>query len=457
MNIKNKILLLLIFPISIFSQIHNNNFHLEKIVANQKYDFTDSYLRNLEDYISDSLENHYAFGVDISTAYQNSAIDYYSTYNDDKHLLVSPYFKYDVNSKLKVDVRLSIENQKEQLLDNNKTYWSDNFVGYQGGFNIAKISYKSNHFSAKFGRDYFVPGIVLSENLLFSNHNYTYDQMTLGYFNKFITISTYYLQLNSLGTDKRHLNGHRFTLNLFDKGYLALNEIILYGGENRQFNFMLMNPFINYYMYHRNVKNFESNSILSSELFLEHKDLFFMIEFVVDDYQIEHEVVSDLEPMEYGLNISTGIKNIANKINWSLNYTKVANRTFNAPDKDYEKYIYKNYPIGHFLGNNFWELKTNFQYNHKKIINEWDLYYREYGEEALYGEFNTDYMDSTVTMETGYSENFPFGHVDNQFGITQKLYYQVNEYFLLNLKTSYWFDEEYLSKFNFMIGVTFHI
>ena len=451
-----KLLLLLLIPISIFAQIYNNNFYLEKIILEQKYNFSNTYLRNLSDYISDSLDNNHIFGIDVSTYHKNNAIDYYSTSNDNGHLLVSPYFHYKVNSKLKVDIRLNMENQKEELVDDNKTYWADNFAGYRGGFEIASIKYKSEHFSVTYGRDYFVPGLVLSENLLFSNHNYSYDQLLLQYYNKYLSVSTYYLKLNSFGSNMRHLNGHRLSINLFDRGYLAFNEIILYGGKNRQFNPMLMNPFINYYMYQKNTKNFESNSILSSELFLQYNKIFFMFEFLVDDYQVDREVISDLEPMEYGLNISIGMKNILKDLNWSMNYTKVSNRTFNAPEKDYEKYIYKNYPIGHFLGNNFWEVKSNIQYNYKNIMNEIDLYYREYGEEALYGKFNKDFMDSNVTMKEGYEENFPFGQIRNQLGITGKGYYKINNYFMLNLEMSYWIKEDFLEKFNFMVGLTFH-
>ena len=72
-----------------------------------------------------------------------------------------------------------------------------------------------------------------------------------------------------------------------------------------------------------------------------------------------------------------------------------------------EKYIYENLPMGHTLGNNFWEVKSTVSYRTmNKFIGEITGFYREYGEEALYSPFNEDFK--YFTIEEGYSEPFPY-------------------------------------------------
>ncbi|MHA1887515.1 MAG: hypothetical protein ACTSX0_05790 [Promethearchaeota archaeon] len=344
-------------------------------------------------------------------------------------------------------------------MDSNKTYWSDEFAGMRGGVEIAVLNYSYDNFSVKFGRDYFIPGFTLYENLLFSKYNYAYDQLKLAYRNKYLEISTYYLDLNDITYNgtlfQRHLNGHRLSFNLFDKGYLAVNEVILYGGEGRQMNFMLLNPFLPFYVYQKNVRNFESNSLISLEFFYQHKNLFFFSEFLLDDFQIDKEVPGDLEPNEFGYNLTVGIKEILPHLNWSFNHTKVSNRTYNAPIKDYEKYIYKNYPIGHFSGNNFWELKSTVGYYTDKLMGEMKFYYREFGNEALYGEFNKDYLNYTVGQ--GYKEDFPFGEKRKQFGVETNHFYNLTKNIIFNFRFSYWFKKAFIKEnFNYGINLVFH-
>lgn len=448
----------LIFFLSIhilFAQISSNPSFETIFVKNQ---FPESYKYNIEDNLfltSDSSK----LGIDLGIVYQNAALTHYQVYNDNLHYLVSPYYHLKLNNKITFDVRVNIENIKDDLIYPERTYWSDEFRDHRGGFEIAKITYEDKNLYIKFGRDYFMPGIYLYENLLFSKYNYPYDQFKAGFKNKYFELSSYYLNLNSLSDGKmlyqRHLNGHRLSINL-NWGYIAFNDIMLYGGQNRQIELALFNPLLLCYPYQKNKKHFESNSLMSLELYLNYNDYFFFSEFLLDDYQADNADSSDLEPTEWGMNVTFGIQNIINDLDWKINYTSAANRTFNAPDKDYEKYIYKNYPIGHFLGNNFWEIKTTLTYAYKNnLITDFSFFYNESGDEALYAPFNKDYMNYSV--EEGYTESFPFGKLIKQSGFKITSFYSLTKNILLTGNLSYLLNNCRLkNNFNFSLGTACH-
>ena len=96
----------------------------------------------------------------------------------------------------------------------------------------------------------------------------------------------------------RHLSGRRINYN-FKNGYFALNEVSVYGGQEKNINFSLLNPFNISYIYQLN-NNFFLNSILSLEYFFDNDNFSLFFEFILDDFQIEKEDPADLEPTEFG-------------------------------------------------------------------------------------------------------------------------------------------------------------
>lgn len=413
---------------------------------------------NLFPYSTKSNSDSLYSGIDLYGSFKNNAINHYDNYKNKFHYIVSPYLHYMVNSQVSFKLRATIENIRKSYVDENKTYWSDEFSKHRGGIEIGTIEYTNEWFNLKFGRDYFVPGVHLYENLLFSRYNYSYDQLKIAFRSKYFELSTFYLNLNSYSENnilfQRHLNGHRLSFNI-KYGYIAINDIMLYGGQDRQIELALFNPLLLYYPYQKNKRHFESNSLMSLELYLKYKNYFFFGEFLIDDFQVDKKVPGDLEPAEYGINITIGKKDVFRDFNWKMNYTKVSNRTFNAPEKDYEKYIYKNYPIGHFLGNNFWEIKSTLDYNPKDKLNaKLTFYYYEHGEDALYSDFNKDYLNYAI--EEGYNENFPFGNINTQFGFYSTIYYNLSENIILRNNLSYWIKKGILNNnFNYSFGIAY--
>jgi len=445
-----------------FSQIKSNVFFektvYEKGNLNQIPDAL--YRFALEDslFTADHSRN-LMIGIDFSGYYQNSSITHYDAYNDQLQYLFSPFIHYSLFPGFNFYVRVNVENVRDQYLYKERTYWADDFRGHRGDFEIAKLTYENKYITVKFGRDFFMPGMYPYERLIYSSYNYPYDQLKLAFHNKWFELSTYYLSLTPLKDDgityQRHLNGHRLSFNL-KYGYIALNDIMLYGGENQTVDWMAFNPLMLLYPYRKNKKHLDGNNIMSLEFYFTYWNYYIFTEWMLDDYQADNETPGDLEPPEWGMDITLGKKQLFKNFEFKINYSKIANRTFNAPDKDYEKFIYKNYPIGHWLGNNFWEVKSSVIYENKQVIA--NLTYRHYetGEEALYGPFNKDYLNYPV--EEGYSQPFPSGPIRQQSGFELICFYNFNQSLLFNFNTSYWFIHNINpDAFNIKIGLAYRL
>jgi hypothetical protein len=451
-NIRSLIFILAIIEV-INAQFLNYNLFQEK----QIFEFSplmenEYYKISIEEYVLIQNSNN-NYGIDLNFGYKTDSTTPYNLYRDNNSFYISPFLNFQLSNNMKLKSRLSIHNIKSNLLDQNKVYWGDEFLEWRGDFEVGTIVYKDESYVVKFGRDYFMPGIQKGEHLLFSRYQMPYDQILIKYYNDFIEGSVYYLSLGKMDNDiHRHLNGHRLSINLFDKGYIALNEIILYGGENKQPELALFNPLIQYYMYQKNSKYLLSNSILTTELFLTNNNKYIYIEFLIDDFQADDEGSWDLEPMEYAFTFSFGFT--FEKIEFKLNHTHVANRTYNVHDSNFEKFIYKNYPIGHFLGNNFWETSGDIIHRTRdnKNISSLSIYFRKLGEEALYSDFNTDFLDYQIT--DGYDEKFPFGDIHNQLGCIVRGFYSVNNWLVINYEASNWWKSYMIPNgFNFSVNL----
>ncbi|RMH63619.1 MAG: hypothetical protein D6677_06740 [Calditrichaeota bacterium] len=379
-------------------------------------------------------------GLDVVAAGQNGAISPYDNYEDALYYLVSPFARYTFNRRINMTLRVNVENIRRDYLYPERSYWADTFAGHRGDYDVSAITYRGKYVTIKAGRDYLQPGINLYENLLFSRFAYAHDQISIHLHNRYLVLSSVYVSPTSTRENgqlyNRHINLHRLALRL-PWGYIALNDLMLYGGINQGVDIMAFNPLIFLYPYRKNKKHLDGNNIMSLELYLTHTDYFLFAEALLDDYQADRKVSTDLEPPEWGVNLTVGKKELAPALMWKLNYTRLANRTFNAPDRALEKYIDKNYPIGHWLGNNFWEVKTSFVYMPTpRWSTDLTFSYLEYGDEALYAPFNKDYENYTV--EQGYDENFPYGRLHTQAGVTVNTYYRFSADWLLRGRLGYW-------------------
>ena len=416
-----------------------------RLYYNHKEFFFDS---DLSFSIPQIYSQNYKHKVLINYSYISSLIDYSQYFYDSNNILLSYSYSNRINQNLIMDFSMFIENSKQRPRDKNFIYWNDSHFGLSSDVEKGFLSYVDNLFFLKIGRDFFQPGYYSYNRILFSSKGKPFDQLVFGFKKNNISISSFYLSLSphpipifseSLIDTSRHMNGHRLNFK-FKDGYFAINELIIYGGVSKRIDFALLNPLLPYYIYHKNHRNFPSNSILSFEYYYRNKTIGIFAEFVLDDFQIDKEDPADLEPNEYGLLLEID-KNIGDKLLLTFSYLMISNRTFNAPTFAHEKYIHKNLPIGHFLGNNFWNINfcTYIDFNNLKLGSQFS--HLVVGDEALYSEFNEDFLDYTI--EQGYNEDFPFGDSRVMTGIIFDLDYNVINDFFVSSSISYWFQSVY--------------
>lgn len=458
-----------------FTQIQRNKI-LEKNFLINTYVFENPYLNNIGNKLNEDLfidsNNFLRFGIQADAFYQNNAISPEWNYNDKFNYTVVPYIYGRGTKNLTFYVSFMAQNAKNAIVDSRKSYLGESQVGHWGDFEIAKIQYETEHFYLKFGRDYFLPGMYFHESMLFSRYQYPYDQIQLAYRNKWLEVSSYYLRLNDMlsGGERylRHLNGHRVSFNLFDKGYIALNEYILYQGVQRPMNPALFNPFLIYYLYQRNENVGGTNSMMSLDFFYHIGQFFIHGEFIMDDFMTEREVYSDLEPNKFGYNFTVGMKDIFPDFHANVNFTRISNRVYATynPIAYIEYLVHENLPIGHFMGSNLWEIKSSLTYIKPKYQGELQFIYRGSGDDVVYSPYNTDHFQGHAgsdPLEPGAEWNEPFPYVsgggepDVFWGFKTDHYYQLVDYFGLNLKSSYWIEKGMLSShFNIAGGVYFN-
>lgn len=466
-------LLLLLIPLELSAQIQRN-FVLEQRMLVQKYNWDNSYIRNVGDLLTQTelsdTNNFLKIGFQADVFIQNAAVDYSWNYNDRLNYSVVPVIYGRGTSNLTFYISAMAQNAKTDIVDSRKKYLGESQIGHWGDFEISKIQYETEHFYVKFGRDYFMPGMYFYESMLFSRYQYPYDQLHLAFRNKLLEVSSYYLRLNDMwesGTRfQRHLNGHRVSFNLFDNGYIALNEIMLYTGEQRPINLALFNPFLIYYIYQSNEYIESTNSLLSLDFFYNYHKLFIHAEFILDDFMTEREVYSDLEPTKYGLNLTFGVKDILPGLHWNINHTRIANRVYSTLNSriNIERFIHENLPIGDYLGSNFYEWKSSLTFISPKYQGELQFIYRLSGDDVLYSPYNTDHFQghqSSDTLEPGtvWNEAFPYvsggGDANTFWGFKIDNYYQIFNSLGLNLKASYWIEKGILSS-NFNVAGGFY-
>ena len=266
----------------------------------------------------------------------------------------------------------------------------------------------------KMGRSFVKHGYGKTSQLLISKDSRPFDLFSWDIQYNGLSGNMTGIQLENINDKKRFLSLHTIEWKMNEKLTLSFSESSIYSGENRSIEWQFFNPVIFWVPERENPSTGQANGFLYGGLnYIHSPSLSFWGELLIDDYQINHEVKGDLEPNEIGF--LGGVE----KTGWPFNasdlwieYTRIKNRTYQTPDIS-ETYTHRGFPIGHYLGNDFdiiqlYYSQTNLDGKLKPYIS---LAYLRDGANGLDTPFDTPWEDSTVTMETGYSEPFPTGPI----------------------------------------------
>jgi hypothetical protein len=306
-----------------------------------------------------------------------------------------------------------------QYLVDDPNYNGKKWRGIVGFTEQAYFAYHSDRFAFKFGRDFLRWGAGRSGSLLLDDPIRPLDQLLvsfrIGPFRySYITSALDDWPADSTGISaKRYISAHRLDAS-FLGGRLrcAVTEAVIYGGPNRQPEWVYLNPFIFYHGENLN-QNGSCNTLGMLDLFYHPIPIWELYgSLLIDDIQIEKTGPGDLEPNEIGFILGSRFVEQKTSLQFSGEYVRVNNRTFKTPIP-WETWSHRGDPLGYPLGNDFdsWILGVdrwigstfNFAVEHR---------IDRKGEGGLFSSWDQPWMSRTV--EEGYSEPFPTGVVEKR-------------------------------------------
>lgn len=303
----------------------------------------------------------------------------------------------------------------------NPNYIGKEWRGLSGYTEQAYLLWQTRFSRITFGRSYIVNGPGRNARLLFSDAARPMDQMRIEFFHKMFNFQAVAAQLDPVNGADRYLSSHRLSLYL-KRWQLSVTETILYGGVGQRFEFAYLNPFVFYHGEQMNGPGLNGNTLGSVEVSYHGNRWRVYSEILIDDIQLDNEVKGDLEPDEIGIVAGFDLTDPLNVegMYLGLEYVALTNRTYKTVAR-HEWYTHRNVPIGYSPGSDLdcWDFEI------KKYLNKWqtilNLRYLRQGEGELSKPWDSPWMDSTVTMETGYSEPFPTGVVEKTLDLGLEL------------------------------------
>ena len=345
--------------------------------------------------------------------------------------------------KLQIVTAFYVDNH----LDADSSYIGKRQSGVAAYMEQAYIIYDFKGFRAKFGRDYLVWGPGLDASLHISAASRPMDHFYLSWKNRWIKLSyftgsldrTEYPIKGQASVQHRYLSGHRLELRPLKYMRIGLNETALFGGPHAGNDFALWNPVLFYTGVQFNGPQ-TANVLASLDVALMPlRNVMLYGSYLLDDIQFEKEEKDDQEPAEHGFLAG---------LNWAdpfqiagldlfTEYTRVTNRTYNGQGGAWEKYLHRNVPIGHFLGNDFDRLILGFRHRPRTSL-RFGLTYeqRRRGQGRITDEFTTPWRD--IPDGQSYNEPFPTGLAERSDNYRLTTRWQPLLWLYGELDVSYW-------------------
>jgi len=313
----------------------------------------------------------------------------------------------------------------DQNLGDDPNYLGKRWRGFTGFTEQAYALLHFDKYFVKFGRDFIRWGRGRDATLLISDYARPVDHLLaqLDFSRARFTYVAAKLDRAPLadssvaryGVDyaERYLTAARAEAELSkNRLRLGFTQFVVSGGPNRAFEWNYLNPFLIYHGEQLNDKQPGGNIFVAVDFMARPKNgLEFYGQLLIDDLQIEKRGRGDLEPNEIGYLL--GVEKAVNAATIGLEYTRVANRTYNTV-REWEKFLHRRRPLAHFLGNDFdrWLLSTNL-YAGKQVQLYLTTELLRRGEGRIDSTFDRPWENAT--LEKGYREKFPFGVVERSW------------------------------------------
>lgn len=217
--------------------------------------------------------------------------------------------------------------------------------------------------------------------------------------------------------ENRFFAGHRFDFHLNKQIRVGLFETVVFGGEGRQIELYYLNPLIFFHGSQVN-EGANDNTFVGFDFSFKPKvGYLFYGQVLIDDMQIESKSQSDQEPDEIGFITGCYLADIAPQWDLALEYSRVANWTFNQ-SLSRNRYTFKNDLISGSRGNDYdlASLKLTRWFGRQMAASINGSLSRT-GEGSVTSDWNEPWMQ----VEGDYSEPFPTGTVEKTSTVSLSL------------------------------------
>lgn len=356
----------------------------------------------------------------------------------------------------------------DQTLKDDTLYTGARKFGIDALDEQAYIRYSDRYVDFTLGRDYLSWGYGDQGSLFLSSTPGALDMASLFLKSSIVRVNWFLAQLNpmpeftpdtnsympiqTIGVANplanRYLTGTRFEFTIAKKIFVSGYEAALFGGPNAPVDFETASPL-------RFVEDKQDNSGKQLNAFVGvdfsvywWKNYNFYGGMMIDDWSVDHKKKSDLKPNLYAIQLGARASNVLakdgiNGTDVSLQYMMAGNRVYNEYNwVSYQKLLLRNYPIANPFGDNFWNIDFRLS---QWIAYDWkaglEFMHLEHGNSNISSFYTMPWLtDPNVTVQTGYSEPFPYGIIQETNLLKLDAMYQPESYFYGSLSLIYAHD-----------------
>jgi hypothetical protein len=343
---------------------------------------------------------------------------------------ISARISYNIHSKISLQYGAILD----QGLIHDSTYVGYEWRGFSGYQDQLFIQYNSRYTQILFGREYLKWGYGHTGNLFISDNSRPFDMLKMTIMGKHTHFESFVAQLDQMYGAERYLTGTRFALMLWSSTVLGVGQSALYGGIHRSIDFTLSNP-LAFYSFSQDNDQKQMNGMLYADLSKSFGSSYKIYgELLIDDFQVDREEKSDLEPNEIAFMIGVEGVQVFDRLDFWLELIQVRNRTYNVPGiRPWEKFLHRGKPISHPYGTDFQLLSGNVEsWLFQNLKGRMNISILRKGEGTVNGPFTEPWMEEDLNFESGYSENVPSGVVETSTVLDVGLLWRPTKYFSLD-------------------------
>ncbi|MFZ1082545.1 MAG: capsule assembly Wzi family protein [Candidatus Kryptoniota bacterium] len=375
-------------------------------------------------------------------------------------------FGFDVGNHITLYTDATID----QTLRDDTLYTGTTKFGLNALHQQAYVQYSDRYFDLTFGRDYLSWGYGNDGTLLVSPTAGAFDMVSALIKTNVVKFNWFVAQLNQMPEftpdsnnflesggpstwdsvaplANRYFTGSRIEFNIANKVFLGVYQAALFGGPYASINFLNTNPVrVNYETTTNDQLANSTNNFLGADIgVFWPKDFNSYGDLMIDDWQVDDKTKGDLKPDLYAFDLGLRASNILENLgiggtDANLQYMMVCNRVYNEYNwVSYQKLLLRNYPVANPFGDDFWNIDLRLS---QWLTYDWkfgiEIMHLEHGSQNLYGPYTMPWLtDPNITVQTGYTEPFPYGVIQETNLLEANVMYQPRHNFYGSAMISY--------------------